>query len=398
MEKPAALNPRRSELQQQWSEALDAALNCRTVNLRLVKFLVNLMKSKKGRHKENLVWRLGSVNLCHHPKYLVENEDVICYLVKCSKEYEKFDRWRRSHKPSTRTVLLDLMSHERENPKLVGECVSRILHKNDIDPIKFFQDSDFLSHIMITSKLAEIAMAMGWLSKSWSTLWSFLRQGSTSLSSLFEWILHLDPLTLTPDLAIEILLATIGGHSPELCDFMCKVFMEILPHSKFDFVVSQVTDCVFASKYHSPAITHFMVQHSCKTMTDETAASLLCKASGKIASELFYRFTNGNPRLYQFILRPPNLGYLLYQGSTPLLYTLVWESNANLTQLLATLSIHQNRHSIYVGIRPQQQCVLEMYNFRVAFKNNRRIKLRYLLPDRVSKLILALGWIGGDFP
>lgn len=405
------------------------------VNLKIVKLLVNHMRTKKGRHRANYFIEFGGVEKKTSVPYLCLNADVISYLLKCSLEFVKSREpflHDHDHEFRSRRALEVALIRIIENPsdqfcaERVGDTLMEILRENGIHnnnntsasatPLLCSLGGDSHPTWRFGVRYLEVAMASRWIPETWKTLQQCIMQDSRWVKIdarvLDRWLRRLDVSELdwktAADLAVIILYSrcmfSMGPNPISPASPANHLIRIIEDHPDFSSILEKVLSVAADSKYHDPIMTAFFLRHCRKDQN--MAVRILSGANGSVAASAFYQLA---PLHRKYLATPQIVGLMIERGSNQLVNVIVWESNATLTQILFAYANPNRLRASGWHLRPKIACIREMYNLRMLLKPRMKAPVPHhfseitqqhkfrpfpFLPSRAVLCILSVGWFG----
>lgn len=381
------------------------------IDLRLVQLLVNALRHKKGRHRHDYLLRLathGSSTLSS--LYIVQNKDVVDYLVKCSLVY-------RAGPAMTAAAAAGSLAHEGENISIlllgivgrkavlsaeIGDCLAQILTNNDMDPCTAMAPHFWLCSIRNRNKTqVSVALHMGWVDRNWLVVAEMLLYQTCPRGDTFErFIKSMDFSELTGPLELKIMKLVLYS---DLDHRILDIFVAGLGENLDASLTGMLLEFIMRHRYHDPLMTRFAMQHAWRSWSSsrsQQAVTLAIGAHSKIAAAVFYQQRTRHPHCFA---DPHTVSRMLAHGPQSLVYAVVWETNATLVQLVSGLFVCASAEGRLPG---QRVCwVKEMYNLRVVLRQRGQKQRSFVrfgstppFPHRVALNVLQFGWLGETLP
>jgi hypothetical protein len=393
-------------------DALDFALSSphKEGKLAVVRFLISRMRTKKGKLRENYIKRINKGRGFEY--LLLDSLPTLEYVIQVSLEFE-------GGESNSRIILSCILDYVR----IMGKHATFLSTGRDaqladvlVENIRMlsrkfkgvFEDA-VMARTFATGTGLELRVALtaGWVNASWELLLDMLktRWFSNSIINFVLCKLRAVPLP-TSEIALEVIVEALkDSYILEDCLFnIVSVVESSFRYDHFlDNIARPVAQKILNYNTHSRNVTLFLIRYN-TTMTLRDATVILQKSE----SPVFYTFH----KFRTDFLHPSCLGKMLASGSQSLIFTLVWESDSSLTQMMCALmnfvsrSFYCFRGSLF-NLRQRFECIREMYNVRILLKGQQvyvpgmpSVPSLLLtpgstpLPRRAGMNILAFGWLG----
>jgi hypothetical protein len=434
-------------------DALDYALSAGGcaggVHLCVVRFLVNQMRHKKGKYRENYVLRLGGIRkrrandpqyahqydrlsandpqhdprLTKDPQYdhrlILTSAPVVRYLVEVSREFclkqiEPYQSLAYRNRVINNTIL-GLISCEGLQPldmRLAQTLAERMNTLNlQLSPSHFSETGIG----QMTDMHVCVALLAGWLLPSWELLARFLYwqifTGHVGIIFLIDTLAaggrglckRIEPLQESQGKELLRVAMVECGANPML---FRRVFVLIQSffdqHTFHNNLLVPLVHKTLSYTVHNVCMT-LVTMEAADELSADDAALVVTRSVESISSAVFYALVS---RVH---LEPEVVTTMLTLGSKTLVQTVVWEVVEDCDEAMDKLLIRMEASSApYRSIRQRVRWMREMYTVRTLLKDERRRQplptapTQLLTPDgrpiprRAALNILGLGWLG-DF-
>jgi hypothetical protein len=419
----------------QQMDALDCALSGEP-DIAIVRFLIGQMKYRKGQHRENYVRRLDK-NIVENKLILYNSPEVVRFMMQCSREAcesecrhlaraqsragqkltdreieirtsslrvcneHRIDRVLlslliapRLAQPSTSTRPMHYISDvgcRAESARQLGINAMHIMSTRDLS--RLFEGAKLE---MLTTTQLSVGILFGCIHSSWPLLLEFLRYNRCfDVRILREYVDRLDCSDLSDMVHLVLQAATLAMRGPAPLEIFTRLLNRI-PDAMRPHIEHALFNDIMNSRYHSTTATRFGMNVQ---RTATFAAHIVTHAHSSISAAAFYAC----PEFRSHFMHPNTMGSMLLNGSKQLVYTLVWESDAKLTQIVCALHCHSRNYkrdwNLSADNMDRVAWIREMYNLRVLLKRhdpylNLYSPTHYHLPKSVGWNVLACGWLG----
>jgi len=402
----------------QGMDALDYALSAGMeasagVDLGVVRFLVNHMRHKKGRYREDYVLRLRYSSAYDH-RLILNSVPTLKYLIEVSREFclrqtEPHQslqyRYRRM-----KDVVFGLVKCV-DLPVDLGMARALADHMNslglEMSARYFFHGSCRLTSM--NNLQACVALLAGWLTPSWALLDTFLRErryiGDAGTLLLID-TLAASERSIEVDVANSLLSLAMHKCCSNPMMFR-RVFLLVRgffddDRTFRDDLLMPLVGEVRAIKDHQLTMTLVAMEMADDLSVDD-ASLVVTRSIPSIASAVFYSLFGCR----RSMMEPKYVGYMLSVGSKALVQTVIWECDVPMSRLISCMKVYLYNGNSYWDDTERIRWIREMYMIRMLLRV-RSPGQRHLptaptqlltpsnapLPRTAALNILAFGWLG----